>query len=77
VAIDSASASPVVHLKVGLFALLAAPLAASFGHVSDRGPRLLLRESLAVQEQEEICQGLVELDQIVAQRADASIAAQA
>jgi hypothetical protein len=59
---------------VGLFALLAAILAVSFGRVSDRGPRLFFSESLAVQEQEEVGECFVDLDQIVAQLAETRVA---
>jgi hypothetical protein len=72
-ATDPAS-GPGAHAEVRLFALLAAPRATSFGCVSDRGPRLLLGEPLTVQEQEEIREGFVELDHIVAQQADTRIA---
>jgi hypothetical protein len=68
---------PGAHAEVGLFALLATPLTASCGHVPEGAARLLLGKPLAVQEQEEIRQGIVELEQIVAQPADARIAGRA
>jgi hypothetical protein len=65
---------PGADSEVCLFALLATPPTAPFGHVSDRGPRLLLGKPLAVQEQEEVRQGFVEADQVVAQHADSRVA---
>jgi hypothetical protein len=67
----NSAAGPGADAEVGLVALLTASSAAL---VREGGARLLFGKSLAVQEQEEIRQGIVEPDQIVAQPADSCVA---
>jgi hypothetical protein len=57
--------------EVGRVALLATASAALGVH--EGGARFLLGKPLAIQEQEEIRQGIVEPEQIVAQRADSRV----
>jgi hypothetical protein len=63
---------PGAYTEVGLVALLATTPAGALG-VPEGGARFLFGKSLSVQEQEEIRQGLVELEHIVAQSADARV----
>mgnify|MGYP000922933822 CR=1 FL=1 len=61
-------------MKVALFAVLAAPFAAAFGCVPRREPCCLLREPLAPQEAQKVCQGSSEPYYGIAQLTNASVA---
>jgi hypothetical protein len=62
--------------EVGLDALFPTTSAGTLG-VHEGGARLLFGKPFAIQEQEEIRQGVVEPEQIVAQRADSRVTSRA
>jgi hypothetical protein len=68
---------PGADTEVGLVALLTTSPAGALGRVREGGACLFLGKSFAVQEQEEVRQGLVELEQIVAQPADSRVTSRA